>query len=293
MREYLTTDDISNTICMMRSAFKGTILVVEGITDMRLYGKFTDEDKVQIVIAHSKDKVRDSVTQCTVKRDDPKVVGIMDSDLDIREKSTDSGGPLFETDTRDSESLMVMSEAFDNVLWEYGDRNKLRTFEDRYGPVREAVLDAAYPVGLLMYISDKNHYGLCFKGLDFDRFINRRSLACNTQEMIRTVLSNTRYIRTDAGVLRRKLSSEMKSRRPYRSVCRGHDLVNVMVIGLRDTFGAYNAQNIREGELGGALRMAYDLRMFEETCLYRYSQKWCRSRGLDLWRSTGPGTPPS
>ena len=284
MREYLTTDDISNTICIM---------VVEGVTDMRLYGKFTEPDKVEIVIAHSKDKVHDSVTVCNSRRNDPKVIGIMDSDLDIIEKSQENDGPIFETDTRDSESLMVMSEALHNVLWEYGDRNKIRTFEERYRPIREAVLEAAYPLGLLMYVSDKYKYGLCFKDLDFYRFINKRTLTCNVQEMIRTVLANTKYRRVEPSTLYKKLSSEMNCRRPYRAVCRGHDLVNVLVIGLRDTFGSYNAQNIREGELGGALRMAYDLRMFAKTCLYKTSQEWCRIRRMDLWRSIGPETLPS
>ncbi|MBO7205021.1 MAG: hypothetical protein J6V08_01210, partial [Candidatus Methanomethylophilaceae archaeon] len=73
MRQYLTSSDISNTVSMMRAGFDGTILVVEGITDSRLYSKFTDRKDVRLVIAHSKDKVRTSVTLLYDKRGDDKV----------------------------------------------------------------------------------------------------------------------------------------------------------------------------------------------------------------------------
>ena len=42
MIDNLSASDIANEISMMRSVFKGTVLVVEGVTDSRLYSKFTD-----------------------------------------------------------------------------------------------------------------------------------------------------------------------------------------------------------------------------------------------------------
>ena len=283
MREYLTSADVANTVCMMRSAFNGTILVVEGITDFRLYGKFTVDGEVEMVIAHSKDKVKESVHTCNGSRGDRKVLGITDSDLDIL-KHGRSEGPVFETDTRDAESLIVMSEAFDSVLWEYGDRESVKEFRERYGDIRKRVLDAAYPVGLLMYISSKRSLSLSFKDLDFGRFIDSRSLSCDTGSLIREVLGNTKYRRTDSASLRGMLSDEMRRNHPPESVCRGHDLVDVLVIGFRETFGAYNSKDIRSGELGGALRMAYDLRMFSQTDLYKDTMSWCMKQHLALWR---------
>ncbi len=58
MREYLTVSDVANTVSMMHSAFPGTLMVVEGPTDHRLYGKFTDREEVRTVIAYSKDNVK-------------------------------------------------------------------------------------------------------------------------------------------------------------------------------------------------------------------------------------------
>lgn len=52
----LTADDIANEISMSRSVFKGTYIVVEGATDVRLYGKFAAEG-TKILAACSKSNV--------------------------------------------------------------------------------------------------------------------------------------------------------------------------------------------------------------------------------------------
>ena len=57
MLDQLTSSDIANEVSMMRSVFKGTVLIVEGVSDSRLYGKFTDRENVRIMIAHSKNNV--------------------------------------------------------------------------------------------------------------------------------------------------------------------------------------------------------------------------------------------
>lgn len=282
MQKYLTSSDITNTVSMIRTGFDGTILVVEGITDSRLYGKFTDRKDVRVVIAHSKDKVRTSVNMIRDKRADPKVIGIIDSDLD-RLKHNRPRGPVFMTDCRDAESMMIISDALDDVLAEYGDPERLAQFESRFGSIRDRVMDGAYPVGLLMYVSDRNGLGLSFKSLDFRKFINKGDLSCDSNEMIRDSISNTNSDRNSVKHTARLLSAEMEKGHDKREVCRGHDLVNVLLVGLRDNFGASNARHLKEGELGGALRLAYDDEVFAKTQLYKDTKEWCDEQGMVLW----------
>ena len=42
MRDLLTYDDICNEISMERTVNDGAYLLVEGVTDSRIYGKFLD-----------------------------------------------------------------------------------------------------------------------------------------------------------------------------------------------------------------------------------------------------------
>ena len=282
MYQYLTSSDISNTISMMRTGFDGTILVVEGITDSRLYGKFVDRSEVRLIVAHSKDKVRTSVNMINEKRGDRRVIGIIDSDLD-RLKHRRPKGPVFMTDCRDAESMMIASDALEDVLAEYGDPQQLALFESKFGDVRTRLMEGAYPIGLMMYVSDRNGLGMSFKSLDFRTFIDRRDLGCDTKAMIRESVSNTNSDRVSPKHASRLLDEEMDMGHDPREVCRGHDLVNVLLIGLRDNFGASNARHLREGELGGALRLAYDDEVFAKTQLYRDTKEWCDGIGTPLW----------
>ena len=183
MREYIDGRDVANTVMMLATAFDGTIAVVEGITDRRLYGKFFDKDNVEVIIAHSKANVRNAVKEVYTFRGYKSILGIVDSDLD-RLNGRKNGPPIFLTDTRDSEGLMLKSGAYEDIVEEYCDLDRLESYQDRYGDMRDAVLSAAYPLVLLMYISDLNGFGLSFKDLDFETFIDKRDMKCDVRRLV-------------------------------------------------------------------------------------------------------------
>lgn len=281
MREYIDSRDVANTVMMLATAFSGTIAVVEGITDRRLYGKFFDKDRVEVVIAHSKSNVRNAVRETYRDRGFRSVIGIIDADLD-RLTGKIHRAPLFLTDTRDSEGMMLNSRAFDDILDEYGDRDRMDRFTDAYGDIKKAIMSAAYPIGLLMYLSEKNGLGLSFKELDYEYFIDKRSLKCDIRMMIESVMSRSRAARHASvkNIMQMIMTEEDHDK---KDVCRGHDLMAVMAIGLRYIFGGNNSRNLNDDILSGSFRLAYDQDDIEATDLYRESSEWCDANGLDLW----------
>ena len=283
MREYLTVSDVANTVSMMHSAFPGTLMVVEGPTDHRLYGKFTDRDEVRTVIAYSKDNVKGVVREVTGKRGLKDVMGIVDSDLDLLFGNRVSP-PLFRTDTRDAESMITSSDSFREVLWEYADQDKLAAFEERYGDVVERIEDAAYPVGLLMYVSIKEDLRLSFKDLIFTDFIDTRSLRCDRLALCKAVVRNSVNPKIDAHALHDLLDRYLEEKHYVDEVCRGHDMVSILAIGLRSIFGSDNALHLKDSDIGSALRLSYDMEQFSLTDLYKDSGSWAERNGLRLWK---------
>ena len=281
MREYLDSRDVANTVMMLATAFDGTIAVVEGVTDRRLYGKFFDKDNVEVVIAHSKANVRNAVKEVYTFRGYKSIIGIADSDLD-RLTGRKRSAPLFLTDTRDSEGLMLKSGAYDDIVEEYCDPDRLESFQDRYGDMRKAVLSAAYPIGLLMYLSELNGLGLSFKDLDFESFINRKELKCDVRRLVEVVVANSHPSRqVSVKNIMQMISAEEKHDR--WEVCRGHDLMAIMAIGLRNIFGGNNCRNITDSMLSGAFRLAFDRDDMMSTDLYRETSEWCAAKGIELW----------
>jgi len=280
VREHIGANDIANQVSMMRSAHSGAVMLVEGVTDKRLYGKMTDPE-CEIIVCHSKDNVRIASRELFFKRGDGKIVGIMDADMD-RLNGIEAKPPLFLTDSRDSEIMMISSSAFDSVLWEYGDEERMEKFVAEHGSIRDAVMRGSFPAGLMMLVSSMNDLGLSFKDLDHARFINPADLSADVRRMIDEIVYNSH----SPGSLKRvrsEFSKYMNEGYDERDVCRGHDAVEVLLIGLKRTFGAYNSRSLRPGELAGALRLAFGLGDIKETELYRKTSEWCSAHGMKVW----------
>jgi len=279
--DHISAHDVANQASMLRTTYDGPIIVVEGVTDLRLYGKYAAEE-CEILIAHSKDNVRIAVKELSMKRKDTKILGIMDADID-RLVRTEPKAPLFLTDARDAEMMIISSNSLNDVLWEYGEKDKVEAFVERYGDIRQAVLEASYPLGLLMYLSYLNDLGLSFKDLDFSLFVDPTDLRLNGKKMIDEIIFRSRNPGAGAKRIRAILEDELNNERDPLDVCRGHDAVEVLVIGLRRTFGGFNARSIRSGELAGALRLAFTFEDFSRTKLYEMTKEWADSLGFTLW----------
>lgn len=282
MRNSLTPMDIANEISMLASSGGDTILAVEGITDGRLYGKFSDGSHVKVVIGHSKSNVRKAVDECWNHRKITSIVGIVDADLD-RIQGKKRTPPIFQTDYRDLEIMMMSSPALDDVLNEYADGEALGAFTDEYGPVFDAVISACYPIGLLMHISEKHRLSLCFKNLDFDNFVNKKTLQIDERKLIDNILNCTVNPRINSKNLLELLSEEGSKEHNPENYARGHDAVDILLIGLKYNFGSFNCSNIRCGELSGALRLAFSDLYFAGTNLYNETERWAKKHCFKLW----------
>ncbi|MCQ2070112.1 MAG: DUF4435 domain-containing protein [archaeon] len=278
----LSASDVANEISMTRSTFKGTYVVVEGETDLRLYSKFIPQDKVRILVAHSKDNVCKAVSISTRRADD-RVVGIIDRDLDGL-LGTKRVPPLFMTDGRDMESTLMCSQAFDAVVFEYGDGKRMADFESTYGDIRKAIgLSSAY-IGSLMYLSYRKGMGLVFKELDHSSFI-RKDLSIDVEKMVGQVYSKSKKQNIPVGDMVQELKRYVSSLEDPWALARGHDSVSIFVLGLRNVFGSYNSSRLNDGQVGGALRMACSSEGFSKTTLFKESDSWSRKKGLVLWKN--------
>jgi len=282
MKGNLSHFDISNQISMMRSTHDGMVIVVEGNTDYRFYRKFIDKGQVEIVVAHSKDNVRKSITEVWGRRGDHRVIGIMDPDLD-RLCNKQCRPPLFLTDKRDLEAMILSSNALEDVLVEYGDESLIEEFERSFGSIRDVLAHAGSIVGAMMFVSKRDGLGLSFKDINYFTVLDRRSLAIGMSELIDEIFLNSFSPKIGKGELKERVIFELRNIDDEWEVARGHDVVSMLLVGLMHTFGGYNSRSLKEGQLSGALRLAYGFEHFKSTNLYRDSGRWAMSKSIVLW----------
>ena len=119
MRSYLTSKRLMTKLGMLRSGKKSkALVVVEGMTDYRVYGKFFDLTSCEVIIGESKENVVEAIKMCE-EENLQGIIGIVDADFwHVQSTFTQLPKALFMTDYHDLECMMLHSKAFEYVFLE-------------------------------------------------------------------------------------------------------------------------------------------------------------------------------
>jgi hypothetical protein len=138
---------------MRRQVFSGTFLYVEGASDGKFYGMFTDQVHCQIIVAHNRFNV---IEACRILEMEKfaGAIGIIDADFDHLEQRIVDVSCVFQTDMHDAECFMLSARAFDKVLSEFASPDKLKAWQASYvSDVRTHFLQEAAIIGGLLWHS--------------------------------------------------------------------------------------------------------------------------------------------
>ena len=275
MKQFLTPHDIANTVLMMRPQYTGSIVMVEGDSDARVYGRFTDKKNCRIIPAHGKSNVL--IAMGIIERSTFEgILAIIDSDFSRLDCSGHESENVMDTDTHDLETMIICSKALDVVLDEFGSSARIKKLGK---PVRELLLKAAMPIGYLRWISSskQDNLSLKFKDISFYRVINtqNKTLSTNIDKMIEEVKRYSHNAPFENDDLKIRIITLLKSGKhdPWQ-VSRGHDVIHILTIGLRVVFGNRNAKNVTYDQVDRIMRIAFGYSEFSETKLFSLLKKW-------------------
>lgn len=274
MIQYITAARVANSLRIKRSAYKDvSFLIVEGVTDKRLYQKFVCGQYCSVEIGQNKDNVIEAV-RILNSSETPGIAGIVDSDFShILPDSRLNQANLYTTDTHDAETLMVKSQALYSVLMEFGDMESMLQFKERTGnDIREAILRAGKIIGILRLYSIKNNLNLNFSRLNYQHFMNMETMEVDLDKLIEESLRESEAVSVDKDTVIRGIAAlENEGYDPW-DLCRGHDISEILALGLRHSFGTEHARNLYSNDVEEALRLSY--LYFNETKLYQGLKGW-------------------
>ncbi len=274
MKRFITHHDIANQVRMTRSAYSGTFVIVEGDSDARVYKKFVDRDHCRVIPAHGKSNVLNAMEQLETDTRGG-VLAIVDSDFWRLDGVAPDNANILVTDTHDLETMIIASAAFDAVMEEFAAPRKL----NRLGDARENVLRASLPIGYIRWISgsSQDNLSLRFKDVSFFAVIDHAdgSMKTNIDSLMAEVKRHSSGLKVDEPFIRRKLSELIRSREhdPWQ-VCRGHDMVHILSIGLREVFGNRHARSIGYEQVDRLLRLSFGYGEFAKTRLFKDIESW-------------------
>lgn len=282
MQNLITKNDIANEIKMKKVLYKQAFIVVEGATDSRFYKKFIDKDKCSIIPAHNKSNV---IGVIELLQDQSGIIGIVDSDYDNIENQNKDFYNLFKTDMHDIETMIINSPALEDFLCEYVDENKLDIFlkNKQKEDLRQILIENTLFIGYTKWASLKNDLCLKFKGLEYKKFFTN-TLSFLKTRFLKELINNSDNYNGDIIKITQNVDELKDNSYDPWQICSGHDMSNVLLIGLHRIFGLYTAKSLdNKGKLEGSLRMCYESNYFMETSLYKKMKEWEKNNSFTIF----------
>lgn len=274
MRDLLTVERVANQIRLRRSIYQGTFLLVEGRSDKTFYERFVDSSSCQLVTTSGKpsSKLRAiSILEILEESNFKGVLAIVDADFDHLSTQQYQNSNLLYTDTHDLETMIIKSPAFDKVIAEFCSEDKICKFNQ---DIRIVILESSVLIGYLLWISQCDKLNLTFEGIRFSRFVDKKTLKIDELKLVQEVKKKSQaFSLKDEDLQQRLIRQKSNDYNPWQ-VCCGHDLVEILSLGLRETIGSNKASDVNPVNLERSLRLAYEEIYFQETQLYSLIRIW-------------------
>ena len=254
-------------IKMLRMSHGGAFLIVEGKDDVRFWNSrrhvscelVDGEGKLNVIGAISRVDAVGFVG----------TLGIVDDDCDFLTGARLESGNLCYTDAHDLECLLCRSTALDKVLAEHGDPEKIRRFQEETGDVRDALLDRALVFGHVRLAARLARPTIDL-GFKVQQFVNPGTwtVEADAEELIRTAVPDSPQ---DVVAIADQLARLPKADPWF--VARGHDMVEILRIGLQGVLGNIRA-HIGANDIARILRAGLSPEDLRKTQLWADVRAW-------------------
>ena len=258
---------LANEIVMQRQVHPGAFLVLEGRDDVRFW-KPRRHRHCELLDGEGKQNVIGALQRLD-EQGFQGALGLVDSDYDTFSSSEPLSANLVATDAHDLECVLCRSAALDVVLREHGDSARIRGLEDEEGTdVQQALLDRALVFGRIRLAAALWREGEAVRGIRVPSFVCERTWRVDADALLTTVVR--RSTRNQEAWQTR--ANELLQEDPW-FVVRGHDMLQILCIGLRSVLGDLPVTVGVKG-IASALRRAMARECLEATGLWKGIRTW-------------------
>jgi Protein of unknown function (DUF4435) len=277
MQKYLSRDD---TIGEIRLSMKHPLgrfyvwVLVEGVTDQKLYAKLMDAETTKVQIAHG-GGIRDLryVMEVLVQESD-RIIGIRDADFLHLDKQQESIDRLFVTDAHDAEMMMLSCDTvLQHLLAEH-----LPSESSKFKPLRENLLNSLAFLGGIRWLNHTENLMLNFTEVSLGAFYDAANWELNKTQCIQNI--EARSSNKKRAVQEQEIDSKISAINDYYNLCNGHDAIKGFAMHLTEK--SSNKKGINDKDLASALRMCYRKEDFIATKLYATLKNWETRMGCKL-----------
>jgi hypothetical protein len=275
MRQYLNENDTVGEIRQSRRHPTGKNYIwvlVEGITDQKLYAKLIDGQNTKVEMVHGGvEKLREVLS--ILNQETQQVLGIRDADFLHLENKQEIIENLFLTDVHDSEMMMLSCDkAFEAIVAEY-----IPFKRKKFSDLRAEILISLSFLSGIRWINAIECLELNFKS-GLAKFYNSESLLIDKQKCIIEIEKCSPNKKRSLDIV--EIDSKTSTVTDYYNLCNGHDFESAFALHVTKI----TTNSIKDKNVGEALRLSYRKEDFALTALYASLKNWEQQTGYCLFQ---------
>ena len=280
MRKYLDEYSTINTIRLeLRhpAGKKYLWILVEGITDQKLYAKLINGCNTKVEMVHGGvEGIRKALSILILETN--QVLGIRDADFLHLDEKQEAIGCLFLTDAHDGEMMLLSCDsAFESIVAEY-----LPVKRADFKNFRHKLLASLGFLSGIRWLNNTENLELNFKGIGLDNFYDAMDLALNKINCIQEIES--RSPAKKSSIQLDEIDLKIAGISDYYNLCNGHDVEKAFAQHVTMVNKSVsNTKGIKDTDVGKALRIAYRKEDFQATKLYASLRNWEIQTGYALF----------
>lgn len=307
------SEEISGTIQKMETNYptlkKKIFVITEGPYDYEFYSRFFSGDICEIRFANSKKNVisiLNKINENMPNKASDSIIGIVDRDFSFftnncEQKMESKNDPsffienLFMTDTHDIETMIISEDLIKKILDYYKTRTAGGSFQRsmlsavRQKDILTQLVESCRLLGLSLYVNEKYGLNMTFKHINckkknaFLEFTDTSDIRFDEEKFLSLIYKRN----TDKfDKFKTALSAELSGDTDYFShpmqICRGHDLMCVLLADINANYPQISGEKVRSRDLERLFRNFYDRNEFFRTELFKKIKKWADDNKEDI-----------
>lgn len=270
-----TTGDVLSEMKMVRAAFSGTILVLEGASDSLFWRSRISRDTCQITVSGGKVTAA-RVAEALDKENFRGFLVVVDDDFDYFLGKAYESDNLVATETNDLETLLASSPALEKVLNEFLGHDAAHGKPEVISKIAKEAMEAGSVFGRLRYINRSNALNVSFDLLSPWKYVDHSTLKVKEKELLAEF---AKLGNVDSAAAKGWLDGSPTA--PVWNIVQGHDFTCLLAIALRGK----TQHACSEKAICASLRLAYESAWFKASAIVRDIVSWEKRQGFTVLSS--------
>jgi len=250
-------------------------VMVEGITDVRLFRTLFDEDKCKVErVPGGKEKVEACIDEFIGKY--KLIIGIRDADFYRLTGMSWQKTNIFLTDYHDVEMMILaQDEVLHAILLEYSDIPK-----NEQTTLRDNILKSIEKISYLKWLNDRETLKLKFKETNIKNLISLPEFQLNFNEYLSRILAKSdSAVIKDKDLILQKINELTQLSPDLLQLTNGHDALQIFTKYLR---GIVNVK-LSDKNVESIFRMVFTTNIFRQTNLFEALKSWANKNNTQLF----------